>query len=207
MPQKKRNLDRDGGQLRDSSLIIIASEDTHAVEQYFGKFSSSRVQVKVLNTQDGRSSPQGVITRLNEYHSNLATEPNDSFWVCLDKDRWASESNMTGLTLVLRECNSRGFEFLMCNPCFELWLLLHYVDVHGQNLNCGHVEKLLRTAAGGYNKKNVSRLEINMQSVEAATQRAKKLDSSKLKIPEVMSCQVFRIIEAMRDRGIVRIRD
>ena len=35
MPRKKRPLDRDGGVLRDASLIVIASEDEYIVKDYF----------------------------------------------------------------------------------------------------------------------------------------------------------------------------
>jgi hypothetical protein len=51
MPRKRRTLDRDGGTVRDASLVIIASEDKYAVSQYFRMFRTRRVVFKVLETR------------------------------------------------------------------------------------------------------------------------------------------------------------
>ena len=65
--RRKRPLDRDVPHLRDTRLIIIASEGEKTEKQYFesGLFGNRRVQVKVLETQDGRSAPNWVLARLN----------------------------------------------------------------------------------------------------------------------------------------------
>lgn len=38
MPRKKRQRDRDAGVVRDATLVVIASEDKFAVENYFQRF-------------------------------------------------------------------------------------------------------------------------------------------------------------------------
>jgi len=43
MPRRQRPLIRDSNMERDTSLIVIASEDTHAVERYFDRFKPRRV--------------------------------------------------------------------------------------------------------------------------------------------------------------------
>ena len=53
MPRKNRPLDRTTGLVRDSSIVVIACEDTHAVKQYFAKFRTRRVQFKVLPAEEG----------------------------------------------------------------------------------------------------------------------------------------------------------
>lgn len=55
MPRRKRPLDRREA-FRDARLVVIASEDTYAVEQYFSGFSPCRVQYRVLSTTDACSS-------------------------------------------------------------------------------------------------------------------------------------------------------
>jgi hypothetical protein len=62
MPRKKRPLDRDGGALRDARLVVIASEDTLAVRDYFSRFRLRRVQFRILPTEGGRSAPQHVVS-------------------------------------------------------------------------------------------------------------------------------------------------
>jgi len=67
MPLKPRKLDRENGIEPDASLIVVASEDTYAVERYFRLFHTTKVQVKVLPTDDGRSSPEAIVQRLDKY--------------------------------------------------------------------------------------------------------------------------------------------
>ena len=66
MPRKHRPLNRDLGVVRDCTLIVIASEDTYAVEQYFQRFRPRRVQFKVLPTEDGRSASEHIVKRLDD---------------------------------------------------------------------------------------------------------------------------------------------
>ena len=108
MPRKKRPLDRDAGVLRDASLVVIASEDTYAVKDYFSRFKTRRLQFVVVPTEDGRSAPGAVIARLDEYKNREATEDNDQFWLCIDKDHWAESGHIANLVEVLQHCKHRG---------------------------------------------------------------------------------------------------
>ncbi len=58
MPLKKRPLDRDSGVLRDARLIVIASEDTYAVADYFKRFRTRRLQFIIIPTEGGQSRPK-----------------------------------------------------------------------------------------------------------------------------------------------------
>ena len=69
---------------RDDRLIIVATEDTYAPEQYFKSLQFDRVRVLILPTQDNNSSPKDVVDRLCNIHKR-ACEQNeyldDEFWV------------------------------------------------------------------------------------------------------------------------------
>ena len=73
MPRKNRPLDRTTGLVRDSSIVVIACEDTHAVKQYFAKFRTRRVQFKVLPTEEGypvvTTKQMSLVYRLARYRS------------------------------------------------------------------------------------------------------------------------------------------
>ena len=83
MPRKSRPLDRDGGVVRDATLIVIASEDSHAVQDYLSVFRARRVQFRVLPTIDGQSAPEHLIERLDEDKRNVDYGTNDEFWPML----------------------------------------------------------------------------------------------------------------------------
>ena len=69
--RKKRPLDRKSEPVRDASLVVIASEDRYAVRQYFDFFESIRIQFRVLETLDGKSSPEHVLEPDRRVHRGV----------------------------------------------------------------------------------------------------------------------------------------
>jgi hypothetical protein len=69
----------------------------------------------------------------------------DELWMVVDRDfkswtvRELSESRQL--------CSQKGYSLALSNPCFELWLLLHLVDVNA--LNAKEKEKLRRNKRSG----------------------------------------------------------
>lgn len=129
MPRKRRPLDRTRRAPRDTNIIVIACEDTHAVKQYFAKFRTKRTQYKVLPTLDGNSSPRAVLERLNVFKAEYATEEGDELWICIDADHWIRGGHQAEFSQVLQECPSKGYGIAVSNPYFEVWLLMHYVEI------------------------------------------------------------------------------
>ena len=89
--REKRPLDRKIPHLKDTRLIIIATEGKETEKHYFesdllGK--SRRVQVKVLPSLEGRSAPKYVARRLIEFEKRYDWWPGDQLWLMVDKDRW-----------------------------------------------------------------------------------------------------------------------
>jgi hypothetical protein len=222
MPRKSRPLDRTSGAPRDTSIVVIACEDTHAVKQYFAKFRTRRVQYKVLPTTDGNSSPQSVLKRLNEYKEEYATEVGDELWICIDADHWIRDQHQRELSRVLQECRSKGYGVAISNPCFEIWLLMHFsevdddlllellgedpagdlTDTQRASIRCDTFEKRLRDVAGGYNKSNVARLQITAQQVLKATERARRLDGNS-DVPNCPGTRVYKLIETLQRRDSI----
>ena len=77
--RKKRPLDRKAKPVRDAGLAVIASEDRYAVRQYFDFFESTRIQFRVLETLDGKSAPEHVLNRINEYIEEFEIGEGDTF--------------------------------------------------------------------------------------------------------------------------------
>jgi len=207
MPRKKRPLDRDSGVVRDASLVIIACEDTHAVKQYFARFRTRKVQFKVLPTQDGRSAPQEVLARLDRFKAETSIEDGDLFWVCIDTDHWVQANHIANLREVLQQCRQKGYDVAISNPCFELWLLLHFEECpNSAALACSDVVVLLRRAAGGYQKSKCARLAINPSQVHQAVTRAKSIDLDPDDIlPKFPATRIYRLIEILRNRDAIRL--
>jgi RloB-like protein len=207
VPKTKRPLNRDGGIERDASLIIIASEDTFAVEHYLTRFTTRRVAFKVLPTADGHSSPKALIERLDAWRLSTEFQDDDEFWICFDKDHWGEPNHIHGLTQVLKHCRDKSFRVAISNPCFELWILLHFDDPPlPEGISCNDIAERLRSVVGGYNKvRCCTSLEFTRKGVEDAIRRAQSLDRGD-DIPDYPMTRAYQILKRLIEKDRIEIR-
>lgn len=136
---------------RSSRLIIIAAEGECTEKIYFEALRSSvqnsRVHIKILDrsAEDRHnSSPEFVLNQLVQYENENQIADDDELWLVIDKDRWTIKAIKT----VAQRCvQDSALHLALSNPCFELWLLLHRVDVEAETQE--EKEKLLRNAKEG----------------------------------------------------------
>lgn len=75
----------------------------------------------------------------------------DQVWVLMDRERQHCERG--GQIRVARQmAASHGVIVAVSNPCFELWLMLHYRDRPGPFRDSGHCQKELRRHIPNYKK-------------------------------------------------------
>jgi hypothetical protein len=197
---KARPLVRETATFRDDRLFIVACEDTYVPKQYFDLLEIPRVQIHVIPTAHGRSSPPHVLERLLTFdHAEY-----DERWLLLDIDHRHAGPHVRGLAQTLSEARRQGVNSAICNPCFELWLLLHFKD--GSECDrfgdCADVEGALREALGGYNKRRLQSGQFTRRSVADACARARRLgQSAPWSIPEGCSAQV-QLTNFQRNSGI-----
>jgi len=193
--RRKRPLDRGRPHLRDTSLIVIATEGACTEKQYFEMFRHHRVQVKVLHTDDCKSAPEYVIERLKEYKRDFELGRDDELWLMVDVDSWGA----TKLADVAMQAVKAKFDLAVSNPCFELWLLLHHVDADSDDLptQSKTAERLLRKVLGSYNKANLDTDQF-VGRVKFAVEQARKLDvDQNQRWPRSTGTHVYRVIESI----------
>lgn len=204
--RKKRPLDRSSNVVRDASLIVIASEDTYAVRQYFDFFRSTRIQFKVLETEGGRSSPEHVLARLDEYVKEFDIGEGDELWLVSDCDHWIKPDHVKNLVGVIQKCRQKGIQVALSNPCFELWLLLHFVEFPPEDtLTRAEIENRIRKAVGFYDKTRIFNLPIDNEAVKSAVSRSSSSNPSSSEIPDRLYTAVHRIIQDLIDRRIISV--
>jgi len=197
MPRKPRPLDRDTGAVRDASLVVIASEDTYAVHAYFSRFRPRRVQFRVLATENGNSSPTHILDRLNAFKAEYDLDDDDQLWYCGDTDHWVAASHLANLVQVIQSCNQAGYQVALSNPCFELWLLLHFFDLPPGVSSCEQISDYLKSNTGGYTKSGGCFAPITSQMVFKAKERAALLDFGTDKIPNSPTTRVYKILDIL----------
>lgn len=123
---------RRSGSVRDARIIAIALEGEQTGEEfrYFScirerSSNNRRFIIELLPTPSDthQSSPDAVIRRLDAYATATALEPEiDILWLVFDVDTWPAAM----LGDVAQSAAQKRYRLGVSNPCFELWLLLHF---------------------------------------------------------------------------------
>lgn len=115
-------------------LFLIVCEDEKTEPSYFNKyieyFPEETLYLKPVGT--GRD-PKGVVERAiieKEILELKAKKEVDFIWVVFDKDD--ADENATKIKNfedAFSIANNQNFEIAYSNEVFELWLLLHFIDI------------------------------------------------------------------------------
>ena len=158
-------------------------------------FNSRRVQVRVLETIGGTSSPAAVLRRLREFKREYQLNQSDKLWLVIDRDRW----EVRNLSAVARETGKLGAGLAVSNPCFELWLYLHFADWIGEAISSRDIENSLRSLLGSYNK-SAPPVERLFGKVAEACSRAEQMESNPAsRWPENPGSRVYCLVKEINN--------
>ena len=204
---------------RDARLIVIASEGKDTERIYFKalakEYTNPRVHVHILERgedEQNNSSPEHVLKQLNDYKEQYDLEADDELWLVVDKDRWTDAM----LSHVATECTQEIFMHMaLSNPCFELWLLLHLVDVtslspeeqqqwlenrRNSRRTDPYLKMRLRQEMGSYHEAAYD-VQMLIVHVEEAIERAKALDKNPAdRWPQTLGTRVYLLAESVMNR-------
>ena len=125
-----------------------------------------RIPIEIKSKVEG----SGITERsINNFKKQSPTHPKDKTFLIYDMDV---------ASIVLRLRSIKNVNLILSNPCFELWLLLHYKDQKGE-YNCSQTENQLNRISGGYHKGGISpemKVHLNENS-QMAIDRAKGLNT------------------------------
>ncbi|MBL8148426.1 MAG: RloB domain-containing protein [Blastocatellia bacterium] len=111
------------------------------------------MQVIVLPCDENKSAPNHILENLVKYKEIYELGENDELWLVIDVDRWGDKK----LGQVAAESNQRSFNLAVSNPCFEVWLYLHFDEIKETKLSCNELEKKLKDSLGSYDKSKLDK--------------------------------------------------
>lgn len=130
-----------------------------------------------VETGQGGSVPRALVAMATEARARAIEEDAeiDEFWCVFDVE-WPK--NHPGLGEAVRQARANGINLAVSNPCFELWLILHFQDCTAW-LDNNQARRLRRQVDGSSDKG----LEASkyMPFVGDATRRAAGLDKRHFK--------------------------
>jgi hypothetical protein len=198
--KKPRPLTREDKKYRDDRLFVIATEDTHAPDRYFRIFMDGRIHVLVLPTEGGRSAPEHVLTRLDDYVKEFDLMEDDERWLMLDTDHWVEPNHIANFNLVCAQATQKGFKLAHSNPCFEIWLLFQVTDLDAgdQFKRCKEAVQRLKDTLGKYSKRRIDPTHFSLENAVIAVRRAEKLDQSPGdRWPQKTGSHVYKIVKML----------
>lgn len=133
---------------------------------------AAAVDIRV-ETGRGGAVPLTLVTLASAARAKSAAEEDeiDEFWCVFDVE-WPR--NHPHLPETIAKAEAHDIRLAISNPCFELWLILHYRNHGGWLDNSAAVT--LRRRLDGSTSKNVDATKY-MSLIEGAVQRAADLDT------------------------------
>ncbi|MGO8671752.1 MAG: RloB family protein [Capsulimonadaceae bacterium] len=181
--------------VRDARLFVVATEGEKTEEQYLSIFECQRVHVEVLSTgPDGKSAAKHVLERLAQFSEQYDLRPDDELWLMVDMDRQRPQF----IEEVTQMAAESGYLLAVSNPCFELWLLLHFRDHDEADVDCALIEARLRAHLSGYNKTKINVKLYSREAIERAIAAAKRLDRPEnIRWPAYPGTHVYKLVETL----------
>lgn len=174
----ERPLKRRVGIRRPRKTFVIFCEGQRTEPEYLNALKMqpfvrdvAAVDLRV-ETGHGGAVPRTLVALASDARSRATTEDGeiDEFWCVFDVE-WPR--NHPGLAEAISQAERNGIRVAVSNPCFELWLILHFQD-HGVWLDNGEACEL-RQRLDGSTGKGVDAARY-LPFVTAAAARAAELD-------------------------------
>lgn len=132
--------------------------------------------------------------------------------ICLVVDRDPESFTSKQFDEVYKTCKQHGFRFLVSNPCFEFWLLLHFERVHDldkdlllknrkvrdSNNSPRFVEQELKKCLGRYSKSKYDASQM-MKLVDVAIENEKAFCESLPELKTQLGSNIGCFISTLKD--------
>lgn len=168
--RQKRPLDR-AVAFRDARLLVIATEGEKTEKIYFESFNTMKVKVKILPSVDGKSDPDETLARMYDFKKEFQLDSGDELWIVIDRDRWPVKK----LNKIARACVNGNMNLALSNPCFEVWLALHYTSDIPPTLKSTESEDFVKALHPGYQKAKYNPL-LFLERTNEAVANGRALD-------------------------------
>ena len=196
MRKQNRSYKR-GEPYRDSSFFVIVCEGVETEIEYFENFKKieqQRVKIEPVAPDENKSAPKWVLDKAAKITEELLfkSENDDQLWIVTDTDRWKTEH----LRTIQETCErTKNWNFVVSNPCFEVWLHAHIQDL--ENLSTTNRNELKRQFGL---LKNQGLFGKPLQNVRLAIERAKRVDNSDHFMAEPFRTKVYKLVEELIKR-------
>lgn len=167
-------------ELRPGHVLVVTGGERTEPAYINGLARVRGARVKVRSATD---SPENLVRYAKRIFN---ADEYDSVWCVVDVDEFDVDAARS-------EAERLGVELIVSNPCFEIWLILHFADHRGYVDNGKACCKLLTKHVPGYDKTKVDYATFD-EGVDVAIKRAKELGAGN------PSTDMWRLVEVLLQR-------
>ena len=145
---------------------------------------------------NGLSAPEYVLQTITQKKESIDYRKYDEFWIIVDTDTWDLEE-------IIEMCNNNEIPVIISNPCFEIWILFHYLNRNQVNTikpfkDCKSVKRAPEMVDNHFGKNYpINRKTFN--GLQKAIWIAKKLDINPREvIPNNPCSRMYKLIEKLQ---------
>ncbi|WP_310603095.1 RloB family protein [Anaerosporobacter sp.] len=223
-----------------AKIIFLSCEGAVTEEEYFSMISDmfheakSKIQfISVMedavntlpkfrtpdqNKEISKNKPKQLVEKIDKFKNennlkfDLDKHPDDEFWIIADVDDHTDDNNIDEWNEALATCEEKGYGYAISNPFFELWLLIHHVDVNEEDYKyavteehhyekTGHFRIRLRKDAKAQLKeqKHIVIKHYDREKVKNAIIRARDLHNKAEKWPSNLGSTVYILLEKIQE--------
>lgn len=136
---------------RNPLPTILIVGDGHSEKRYFEDIRSYVNGYSLMPMVAGETGIGNIIEKIDGKlrYSNMDKSAGDRVVIVTDLDDRYTYSQMESL---MDLCDRRGYELYLSNPCFESWLILHYIPNRKGGSAQDLVDRLKDVRDGHYSK-------------------------------------------------------
>ncbi|MCC3243719.1 RloB family protein [Methylocystis sp. WRRC1] len=202
--RKFKSLKRVVGKRPTKIKFYIYTEGANTEPEYFRHLASSNKGTLVgIQIVPAAGVPLTIATKACAHAKDLVRAAkrdsalkNDKVWAVFDQDEHPGVREALGM------CRSAGVGTAFSNPCFELWLILHYEDFDKPD-DRHQVQRYLEGLCDAYDRKRAKTADFEMlvtkvreAEARARSQYERRNTEGELSRPYTT---VFQLTEAIRD--------
>jgi len=191
----RRKFERKLPVLNYRKVFVLATEGTSTEPQYFDIFNSTTMMITVKWLKGFHSDPIHVLRRMKQYLSSNRLKSGDAAWLVVDRDQWTDEQ----LTQLHEwAITNEQYGLAVSNPCFELWILLHFEDATGVT-NLRLCKERLKRHLPNYDKGRIETVKL-IPGIAAAIDRARRKDNPPCaEWPQAVGTTVYRLVDKLQN--------
>lgn len=155
--------------------FVLFCEGTKTEPGYFqavkAKHSDALIDLRIegVGADPLRIAIRAVSERARQAATGNSFEEHDEVWIVIDRDTHPRFDK------AIATCDSGNVRVARSNPCFELWLILHFEEFDRPG-NSREIQRHLETLSDDYRRRRGKRLDCGplLEHIEHAEARARR---------------------------------